>query len=105
MLNETLGTLLSKDSSPIDQLYPFLAAGKSVVFHTKLGAFVLVSSYGLVTRVSLRSQCLWQEGEELTTACTTYARSFAAAMSRALFSVSLEHISLIQVMIKGPAPP
>ncbi len=102
MLDEsTGGTLLSNVSSTIDQVYPLVAAGKSVVFHTKLGAFVLVSSCKPVMRVPLRRQ----KAEELTTACTTYARSFAAAMSKALFSVSLEHISLIQVMIKGPAPP
>jgi hypothetical protein len=68
--------LLSSICKTIDQVYPFKARGKSVVFQTKLGA----------------------------TACTTYAKSLPAATSKALFSVSPEQISLIQLKISGPAP-
>lgn len=60
----------------MEKVYRFVARGKSVVFYTKLGA----------------------------TACTTYARSLPIATSKALFSVSSEQISLIQLRISGYAP-
>ena len=80
--------------STIDQRYPFLAAGKSVVFHTKLGAFLRGKF--------LSKSCMRQK--KLTTACTTYARSLPIAISNALFSMSAEQISLIQLRMSGPAP-
>ena len=57
---------------------------------------------GFIISASLKNIEDWSTW--LTTAWTTYAKSFAIATSKALFSVSSEQISLIQLKIKGPAP-
>ena len=67
--------VLSRTESTMTHVHPLIARGNSVVFHTKLGA----------------------------TAWTTYAKSLAAATSKARFSVSPAQISLIHVRMSGPA--